>query len=281
MVERKGESLPAVRLHEFSAVDQSVSRATFVRYLDTVAASDGLQQLKQQTYALMRLRAGHRALDVGCGTGGDVQAMADIVGPAGRAVGVDSSSHLIAVARSRMRDTGLLGDFCVGQAGQLAFRDAAFDACRAERVLQHVADPGRAVEEMIRVLRPGGYLVCFEPDWDLHVFDAPDRDLTRTICNFRSDRMQSGTVGHQLRGYFIACGLVDVRVAPLAGAITHLGIADAAMGLRGTLEEAVESEVVTREEAARWWAGLEEADRAGRFFAASVAFLVSGRKRPA
>ncbi len=250
-------------------------------YLDAVDGSDEVQQLKRRTYALMELQPGHYALDVGCGTGGDVRAMARLVGPAGCAVGVDSSSHLIAVARTRSRDSELPGEFYVGRAEHLAFGDAVFDACRAERVLQHVAAPDQVIAEMIRVLRPGGRLVCFEPDWDLQVFDAPDRDLTRAICNFRSDRMQSGRVGHQLRGHFIACDLVEVQVMPLAGVITHLRIADAAMGLRGTLEEAVESGVVTKEESVRWWTGLEEADHAGRFFAASVAFLVSGRKRPA
>lgn len=273
--------MPAVRLHEFSAVDQSADRATFVQYLDTVDSSDGLQQLKQRTYALMELQPGHKALDVGCGTGGDVRAMARLIGPTGCAVGIDSSSHLIDIARSRSLASELPGEFYVGQAGQLAFGDGVFDACRAERVLQHVADAGQAIAEMIRVLRPDGRLVCFEPDWDLQVFDAPDRDLTRAICNFRSDRMQSGRVGHQLRGHFIARDLIDVQVVPLAGVITDLKVADAAMGLRGTLEEAVESRVVTKEEAVRWWAGLEETDRAGHFFAASVAFLVSGRKCPA
>ena len=44
----------------------------------------------------------------------------------------------------------------------LEFADATFDACRADRVLQHLLDPGRAVAEMVRVTRPGGRLVICE-----------------------------------------------------------------------------------------------------------------------
>jgi ubiquinone/menaquinone biosynthesis C-methylase UbiE len=50
-------------------------------------------------------------------------------------------------------------------ATRLEFADAAFDGCRTERVLQHVADPRTAVLEMIRVAKPGGWIVCCEPDW--------------------------------------------------------------------------------------------------------------------
>ncbi|HEX6508074.1 MAG TPA: methyltransferase domain-containing protein [Chloroflexota bacterium] len=271
---------PRVSPHEFAAVDEARDPGMLVRYLDMMSAAEDLKQIKRQTYALLELQPGHRVLDVGCGTGEDVRTMARIVGPTGHVVGLDSSSTVIEVAAARTASEDLPCEFRIGQAEMLDLEDGSFDACRAERVLQHVANPGQAIAEMIRVLRPGGHIVCFEPDWDLQVFDAPDRDLTRRICRFRADRMQSGNVGRQLRRHFIAGGLIDVRVVPLPGVITELRIADTAMRLQGGLEEAVGSEVVTAEEARHWWKELEDADRAGQFFAASVAFLVSGRKSP-
>lgn len=266
------------RLHEFAAVDRSSDPGAFARYLDEVTQSAGLLHLKRQTYAMMALRPGDRALDVGCGVGDDVRAMAALVGPTGRAVGVDSSEHLIGVARARSAAGDLSCEYRVGLAERLEFDDATFDAVRAERTLQHVAESGGAVAEMIRVLRPGGRLVCFEPDWDLQVFDTRDAELMRRICTFRSGQMASGGVGRSLRGRFLAGGLNDVEVVPMAGVLTDLRATEALMGLRATVDAARERGIVTSEEAASWWAELEAADRAGRFFAASVAFLVSGRK---
>lgn len=265
-------------LHEFGAVDQAADPSTFVRYLDLVSQGDDLQQLKRRTYAALELQPGDRVLDVGCGTGEDVRAMAHLVGSEGWVVGVDSSVSLVDVATARTRGEELPCEFLVGEAEELDFRDGSFDACRAERVLQHVADPGRAVREMIRLLRPGGRMVCFEPDWDLQVFDAPDRELTRTICRFRSDQIRSGWVGRELRRYFLAGGLINVQAVPVMGVVATLAIADAAMGLRQMLQEATRLGVLTEDEATRWWTSLVEADREGRFFAASAAFLATGQK---
>jgi len=266
------------RLHEFAAVDCSADPGAFARYLDEVTQTAGLLPLKRQTYAMMALRPGDHVLDVGCGVGDDVRAMAALVGHEGRAVGIDSSEHLIGVARERSVASDLPCEFRVGLAERLEFDDESFDAVRAERTLQHVAEAGGAVAEMIRVLRPGGRLVCFEPDWDLQVFDTRDPDLMRRICTFRSGEMASGGVGRSLRGRFLAGGLSDVQVVPMAGVLTDLRVTEALMGLRATVDAARERGVVTSVEAASWWAELETADRAGRFFAASVAFLVNGRK---
>jgi ubiquinone/menaquinone biosynthesis C-methylase UbiE len=273
-----GDRTAPARLHEFGAVDRAGDPSSFVRYLDLMNKHDDLQHLKQRTYALLDLHPGHRVLDVGCGTGEDVRAMAQMVGPTGCAVGLDSSATLIDVAKTRSLGADLPCEFGVGQAQRLELEDESFDACRADRVLQYVDDPGRAVAEMIRVLRPGGRLVCFEPDWDLQTFDASDRELTRRICAFRARRLESGGVGRELRRYCVAGGMIDVQVTPMAGVMTELSVADAAMGLRSVLDEATSSGIITPDEAARWWAELEDADRSGQFLAAGVAFLVSGRK---
>lgn len=97
-------------------------------------------------------------LDVGCGTGDEVRALAHAVGPRGRSVGVDASAVMVAEAQHRHAASGLPVAFVVGDAQHLAFADASFDRCRAERVLMHLDDPERALAEMRRVVRSGGRL---------------------------------------------------------------------------------------------------------------------------
>ncbi len=97
-------------------------------------------------------------LDVGCGIG---------VGPAciARAgdcdvVGVDRSPRMIDWARQRVREEGV-GDrvsFVVADVLSLPFEDDRFDAVIAESVLAFVVDKERAIAEMVRVTKPGGYV---------------------------------------------------------------------------------------------------------------------------
>lgn len=52
---------------------------------------------------------------------------------------------------------------CIADAHDLPFLDKSFDACFAVAVLEHVADPYRCVDEIMRVLRPGGYVYSETP----------------------------------------------------------------------------------------------------------------------
>jgi ubiquinone/menaquinone biosynthesis C-methylase UbiE len=103
--------------------------------------------MKRKSIDALRLTAGGSALEVGCGLGRDSETMLQIVGPTARIVGLDGSEALIAKAIERTRAAGLPLEFRVGSALALPFEDNCFDACRTDRVLQHLTDPARAVAE--------------------------------------------------------------------------------------------------------------------------------------
>lgn len=103
------------------------------------------------------LRPGGVFLDAGCGPGATGSWMA----ASGDVVGVDVEPfalELYAEARPRSR-------LCAGSVDALPFADASFDAALCVTVLYHegVADPGAAVAELVRVVRPGGVLCLMEP----------------------------------------------------------------------------------------------------------------------
>jgi ubiquinone/menaquinone biosynthesis C-methylase UbiE len=100
-------------------------------------------------------------LDVGCGTGGLLVAAA----AAGRAVvGVDIASRWLVVARRRLADRGLSPPLIAAEAERLPWPDASFDTVAADSLLEHLDDPGLALAEFRRVLRPGGTLVVWSPN---------------------------------------------------------------------------------------------------------------------
>src|SRR5262249_54210130 len=156
----------------WGAVDQTTEPCAFIRYLDAVRALETIQRIKQRTYGLLQAREGHCLLDVGCGLGDDVQALAQRVGATGCVVGVDCSETMLEETRKRLLGLNLPVKLYVGDAQDLEFTANTFDGCRAERVFVHLRRPERALAEMVRVARPGARIVVYDADWETLAVDA-------------------------------------------------------------------------------------------------------------
>jgi SAM-dependent methyltransferase len=129
--------------------DESVLRSHRWRTIDNSAA-----------YVADRLVAGTDVLDVGCGPGTITLDIATRVAP-GRVVGVDAAEAVVDVARDAADGRGSGGvTFEVGDVYALDLPDDSFDVVHAHQVLQHLAHPASALEEMRRVCRPDGVVAA-------------------------------------------------------------------------------------------------------------------------
>ena len=260
----------------FSEVDDTGAAESYAGYLDGVRGMDAVAEWKERSFGLLEPRPGAHLLDVGCGTGDDVLALADRVRPGGRATGIDASAAMIEEARRRAGSRDDVA-FAVGDAARLPLADAAVDGCRAERTLQHVERPGLAVAEMARVTRPGGWVVAAEPDWATLVIDADDREVTRAVAASATDRVRSGAVGRTLRGLLVGAGLGEVGVAARTLVVTDRGAAETLLDIGGAAERAVDAGLIAADRAAAWISALDQAAAADRFLAALTAFMAWGR----
>ncbi len=263
---------------EFDQVDRTTDPADFVRYLDATRATDFYREVKQRSYELLAPQPGEHVIDVGCGTGDDVLAMARLVGPDGRAVGVDASATMIAEAQRRAAEAGIAAEFVQMDAQHLDLPDARFDAVRAERLLQHVPDPDAALAEMVRIAKPGARIAIWEGDLDLFVIDAPDYATSRAMQRFICDGFRNGAIGHVLYRRFKGLGLVDVHATPITRVLTDLAFVENALDLRASTQRAADAGIITHQQGTDWLASLEAARDAGHFFCATGGFLTFGRK---
>jgi len=142
----------------FQSVDSASDFGVFASCLTLIDSLPLFAECKRESYDLLGATPGRRVLEVGCGLGDDAASLARLVAPGGSVVAIDGSETMIEAARERHRDVAGLS-FDVADAAQLPFDDASFDACRIDRVLQHIANPAPAVLEMVRVIQPGGVLV--------------------------------------------------------------------------------------------------------------------------
>lgn len=261
----------------FQNVDRATDFAVFSSCLTLVDSIPFFAECKRESYRMLGALPGRRVLDVGCGLGDDAAALAQLVAPGGTVVGVDASQAMIEAARERHGAVEGLS-FEVAAAAALPFVDASFDACRVDRVLQHIADPGPAVRDMARILRPGGVLVAYDNDWETLTLDAPDRALTRTILNAWCDRFPSGWIGRRLVPLFVEAGLIDVVASPKTLVLGDLDVADRLYCFFATADRLAASSVVRRADADRWSDALRAAARDGRFFTSYTGFLVCGTR---
>lgn len=264
-------SQPGPARSEFDHVDSATHPEAYVRFLLRNRAS-GVRMRQQLSYDLLAAREGMRLLDVGCGIGDDVRALAALVGASGRAVGLDNSATMLEKARELSAEAEFPGEFVLGDLLALPFDDATFDGCRAERVLIHSEDPTRALAEMARVTRLGGMVVVTEPDLEALTYHASQHELMRRLTLWHCDRVRNGRIGRELPELFGQVGLTDIQVLPTVAHSAHLSNYPIIMAQR-----AAQHGVLAPEETDSLIAEWRRRDADGTFLEYGVFFTVAGR----
>ena len=169
-------------------------------------------------HLLPHLRAGASLLDVGSGPGTITADLADLVAP-GLVTALEATEGALALTESELRRRGVVADLVVGDAHDLPFPDDAFDVVHAHQVLQHVADPVRALTEMHRVCRPGGTVAVRESDYAGFTWWPPLPALDRWLALYEQAARANGgepDAGRRLLAWAWAAGFE----APSVGAST-------------------------------------------------------------
>jgi SAM-dependent methyltransferase len=105
--------------------------------------------------------AGEHAIDIGCGCGATVLALADRLGPTGRVLGLDVSEPMTARARKRIAAAGLSNaQVIVSDAATHDFRGVGADLLFSRFGIMFFADPVAAFVNLRQAMRPGGRLLC-------------------------------------------------------------------------------------------------------------------------
>lgn len=253
------------------------AKTSEVAYMETVRRLFGAY--KPITFDRMRLRPGQRVLEVGCGPGEDAEVLAKQVGPTGEVVGIDKDPEMLAAARTRAAQAD--PPFAVQEANvyELPFPDRYFAACRADRVFQHLYEPGRALAEMVRVTKPGGCVLVFDVDWETLTVSASDLALTRRILQHGSDLHRCGPAGRLLFRLFAAQDMANIHCETHVTHTTDWEIARWAFGLEHYARTAEEKGVIDTEGQQGWLGDLAQQARNGGFFAAIVGVIAYGTVR--
>jgi SAM-dependent methyltransferase len=181
--------------------------------------------------ARWRLQEASSLADIGCGLCHWSRLLYPYLRQPARFAGVDREPRWVAEAPTHFRcafpqvPAGLL-TFHEAEATAIPFPDGTFDVVTCQTVLMHLARPLDALREMMRILRPGGLLLCAEPNnlWNYLTFTSltPDEPVDVLVRRFEfwlryhrgKQAMGQGdhTIGDLLPGHFANLGLSEIEV---------------------------------------------------------------------
>lgn len=158
------------------------------------------------------LRQGMHCLDVGCGIGAVTLQIEEIVGPTGRAVGLDVDERCLELARLEAQRLGLSAEFRCARASDPQ-ESSAYDLVFGRFVLTHVPEPEKALEWMVQAARPHGLVVVEDIQFSGHFSYPPCLAFDRYVSLYQEVVRRMGgdpNIGPRLPGMFLDAGLADV-----------------------------------------------------------------------
>ena len=187
------------------------------RFLEEADRIPAFRAVQAELRRALDLRSAARVLDAGCGIGLETVRLA-AGHPHALVTGLDRNAELLAIARRRAELANVR--WLESDVTALDLPDASFDAVRTERVLMYLADDEleHALDELARVIRPGGRIALFELDYGATILAPGIADaalLTRVHEALRSSLPQP-LAGRRIPGLLAARGLRDVSVTPFS-----------------------------------------------------------------
>ncbi len=167
-------------------------------------------------FALDLFKPDMSVLDCGCGPGSITLDIARHVKP-GAVVGIDAQGEQFADTRAVAAIETLDLHLEAGNVTALQFADASFDAAFSHALFEHLPDPSAAAREILRVLKPGGFVALRSPDWGGFLLYPYPPEVKAAITLYESIQRGNGGdthAGRKLPAILRAAGFA--RIVPTA-----------------------------------------------------------------
>jgi len=175
--------------------------------------------LRKHSAALLEqvdLPLGASAIDLGCGPCGALDVLSERVGTGGRVIGVDIDSGSVDAARA-FAEERRLGNVKIvrADARDTGLASSSYDLVHTRLLLVNISSPEQVVEEMARIVRPGGWVVVMEPDSGLQLCHPAHSGLRRLTELLGTAYQLDGAdlnLGRRLPHLLATAGLAEVAV---------------------------------------------------------------------
>lgn len=243
-------------------------------------------KMREFIYSLLYVSEGNsmNVLDVGCGRGYDLQRISELLDGKSTLYGIDSIEHFIHEAVEKYGNDRLRflhEDIRQG----IPFEDEHFDIVYSNNMLECVSDKQKLLQEVHRVLKPGGQVVFAHFDWDSQLMDGNDKALVRNIVQTFNDWKQDwmddidAWMGRRLWRTFQESGLFENgRIETYVLTNTRFCEPNYGHMMIHGFRSLVERGDITAEQFDTFIHDLEELDRKGQYFYSITMYIYVGNK---
>jgi ubiquinone/menaquinone biosynthesis C-methylase UbiE len=188
-------------------MEQMAFDAKVAAQLDAFYRTRDVIRRRELALAALDVQPADAAVDIGCGPGFYVAALAE---KAGRVTGIDRSASMLALA-ARKTDGYRNVTLLEGEATSLPLEDASIDRALSVQVFEYIADIPAALAEIHRVLRPGGRVVVWDIDWTTLSWHAADGARMARMIQAWDRHLAHPALPRTLGAALRAAGFAEVR----------------------------------------------------------------------
>lgn len=248
-----------------------------IKSMDVMRGCEGISKIKENAIqAIITDQENANYLEAGCGTGEDAEYIAELVSRYnGNVVAIDNSPLMLNIAKNRSKEKNIIYD--ISNVYELPYTNEYFNGIHADRLLVSSKNPKMIINEMVRVLKPGGKIAVTDVDAKSIVI-SPYNKTTQIFIDQALDDFRNATIGRDLLGMFKRNGLEDLKVEVEISTIRSLDTFEKIFMVNDVLSKAINSGKLTKDESTKWYDCLKQADSDGKFLYAIMFFTAVGCK---
>lgn len=247
------------------------------RLVEAFNASAGATIRRAKILEALALKPGFRVLDVGSGPGNQVFEMSSIVTDSGRVDGVDAAESALDIARQRCAELTNV-HFQLGDASNLPFENATFDAVMSSQVFEYLDDVATAIGEMFRVLKPGGRVAIHDSEWGALIWNSTDSDRMAKMLDIWNGHLADPHLPRSLGRKLTKAGFKNVNAKPVVHVETSYDPTSVSAITMKFVVGYVVSQGVSQQAADAWAEDLRSLSASGDYFFSHNEYIYTGDK---
>jgi arsenite methyltransferase len=225
----------------------------------------------------VNLRSGEKVLELGCGGGFYAYEAGQFVGSMGRVIAIDISADQISAAREHCAELPWV-ECHMANVTDLPQASAEFDAVYGVQVLEYVTDLGKALQEIQRVLRPGGRFINLATNWSSVVWHSENPERMRRLLGTWSGHAPYPDLPSILAAALRKAGVQPVRQRAVPILNTSYNENCFSTWLAKMVARYAVNRGVTAEEARNWLSEFAILEQRGEYFFSSTPVLTEAVK---